>query len=371
MTDAALSAEASRNDEVSAKAWSALIFSAGYQQGNREKGEWFARLARAALDRLADVGGEAEAAYLVSYASLLGYEGKYEEAVKAQARAVSLREKLLGPDHRIVAATLGDLGAYEVSLGRYGDAITHLQHSLSVLEQVLGSEHPQLAPPLVSLATVLELVERYDEALTTAQRALSLAEATAGPKNPYAVMALNIVGGTLVDLHRDTEAASVLQRALDVGIEVNGADHGMVGDTYEFLGLLRKGERRMAEAEKDLLAAVHQREKSEKDHPDLASFLVPLGEVRRDTLRLDLALADHRRAVSIGERTLSPDHPVLGLALLALGETLLARQDKVEAQTVLEHARTILEAHPAGPSKLADAKAALARADTSAAGATR
>jgi tetratricopeptide (TPR) repeat protein len=363
MTDAALSAEASRSDEIAARAWSALVFTVGYQQGNRERGEWLARLARAALDRL---GGsdEIEAFYLASYSGLLGYEGKYGDAVDALRRAVSLREKILGPSHRVVAATLGDLAGYEVALGRYDDGLAHAQRALSVLEPLLGSEHPQLVSPLVSLATVLEVVERYDEALATARRAAALAEAAFGAKNPYTVMALNVLGSTLRDLHQDAEAGQVLERALALGKEVNGADHATVGDTYQFLGLLAKDEGRMADAEKYLLAAVDQRARIDVDHPDLAYLLVPLGEVRRDTMRLDQALADHRRAVSIAERVLGPEHPLLGEALLALGETLVARHETGEARDVLGRARAILEAHPAGPSKLAEVQATLARIES-------
>src|SRR5690606_21452964 len=70
----------------------------------------------------------------------------------------------------------------------------------------------------------------------------------------------------------------------------------------------------------------------------------------------------HERALSIREKTLGPEHPLLAASLTRLGEALLALAKPIDALPLLEGALTTSTTHHVDPTWLAGTRLALARA---------
>ena len=72
---------------------------------------------------------------LSNLAELYRVQGRYAEAEPLQKRALSLREKSLGPNHPLVATSLGNLASLYEALGRDDDALQLLGRALDVREE--------------------------------------------------------------------------------------------------------------------------------------------------------------------------------------------------------------------------------------------
>jgi tetratricopeptide (TPR) repeat protein len=87
-----------------------------------------------------------EAARLLNQAGYYCAErAQYAEAEPLFIRALSVYEKVLGPDHPDVATSLNNLAFLYDSQGRYAKAEPLYERSLSIYEKALGPDHPTTA----------------------------------------------------------------------------------------------------------------------------------------------------------------------------------------------------------------------------------
>lgn len=107
--------------------------------------------------------------------------GKYDEALQPAERALELREKVLGPQHPDVAASLNNLGSIYSVKGAHNKAEPLYQRALAIVEQSLGPEHPDLAPILNNLANTYGAIGIFDKAEQLYKRTLSIVEKALGP----------------------------------------------------------------------------------------------------------------------------------------------------------------------------------------------
>ena len=73
--------------------------------------------------------------------------GRYAEAEPLFKRSFSILEKVLGPDHADVGASLDNLASLYHAQGRYAEAEPVFRRSLAIRERALGVDHPE--PPRV------------------------------------------------------------------------------------------------------------------------------------------------------------------------------------------------------------------------------
>jgi tetratricopeptide (TPR) repeat protein len=101
----------------------------------------------------------------------LTYIANYATALPLYERTLSIREKVLGPEHPDVATTLNNLAALYQSMGNYTEPLPLYKRALSIFEKVLGPEHPDVATTLNNLATLYQSMGNYTEALPLYTRA--------------------------------------------------------------------------------------------------------------------------------------------------------------------------------------------------------
>jgi CHAT domain-containing protein len=98
-------------------------------------------------------------------------QGKYAEAEPLYQRALSIREKALGPDHPDVAGVLSNLALLDLRQGKYAEAEPLIRQALSIDEKALGPDHPEVANALYSFAKLNYDQDKYTEAEPLFQRA--------------------------------------------------------------------------------------------------------------------------------------------------------------------------------------------------------
>ena len=103
-------------------------------------------------------------------------KGKYTQAIPLAERALAIREKVLGKEHRDTAISLNNLAALYWNMGSYDKAEPLLVRALAIFEKVLGSQHPNTATSLNNLSVLYEAKGDITRAIDFLSRGLEVQE---------------------------------------------------------------------------------------------------------------------------------------------------------------------------------------------------
>jgi tetratricopeptide (TPR) repeat protein len=305
--DAAVAAEAGRDDETAALARNGLVWETGERLGHYDEAQELARDAEAKVERLGP-NDLVRADLDQKMSALLADQGKLAEALERSKRVLAIREKVLDPNDEGIAAALGELGDVENSQSHWDEAIGYYHRALDIAVKAVGPDHPTVAGLRINLATALRYKRDYAGALAELAKARTITESSEGPEHPdLAVIAID-TGGVELDNGHPAEALTQFERARDLWTKQLGADHPNVG-TAEF----RIGEVALAQGRPDAAAASFQRAldiwqaKLGPEHPSLATALDGLARARLAQHRKADAITLYRRALPLLVKGVGPD----------------------------------------------------------------
>lgn len=279
-----------------------------YQAGNYPK----ARIVAEQALRIGEKSGEnAEtAASCVTLAEILQALADYVQAEKLFARALQLREKLLGPEHAQTASTLAKFANLYAELGKFEKAKELAERSLKIREKLFGPEHAETAESLQLLADIAQLSGHDAEEKELSERALKIREKILGPDHPDTAETVLGIGMYFANAGEFAKAEPLYQRALAVYEKVLGPDHPVTGSSLGTLAYLYVN---MGELAKALPIAERGAKICEKtfgpENPKTAGCLSVLAEVYRGMGKGAQAIPICERALKIREKMLGPDHP--------------------------------------------------------------
>jgi tetratricopeptide (TPR) repeat protein/transcriptional regulator with XRE-family HTH domain len=274
-----------------------------------------------------------EAARLLHRTSNYLYErGQYMEAEPLYRRAVSIREKALGPRHPDVARSLSDLALLYLGRGEYEQAEPLYQQALAIQEQALGPDHPDVAGILNDLAMLYYFQGKYEQAEPFHQRARIIFECALGPTHHNVATSLNNLGKLYLAQGRYEPARTLMQRALAMREQVQGLDHPDVANSLHHLADLAAAEGKYNEAEGLYRRALTMREQSlGPTHPNVAETLHEWARLCHAQGRDEEAEPLFRRALTIREQILGARHPALAATLEAYADLLRKTGREAEA----------------------------------------
>jgi tetratricopeptide (TPR) repeat protein len=170
---------------------------------------------------------------------LLG-KGDLEGALKYQQRALTIDEKVYGPQHSDVATTTNNIAVILKEKGDLEGALKYQQRALSIDEKVYGPEHPNVARDANNIGTILKDKGDLEKALKYEQRALSIDEKLYGPEHPDVAICANNIAVILRDKGDLEGALKYEQRALSIDEKVYGPEHPMVARDANSIGQILK-----------------------------------------------------------------------------------------------------------------------------------
>jgi len=294
-------------------------------------------------ERMLDPEHQDVAVSLNNLALLMKDTNRLSEAGPLYRRALAIDEKSYGPDHPAVAIDLNNLASLLQSTNRLGEAEPLYRRALAIDERN-GPDHPDVATDLNNLALLLQDTNRPSEAEPLYRRALAIGEKSYGPNHPDVAVGLNNLATLLQDTNRLGDAEPLLRRALAINEKGYGPDHPDVAIRLNNLGSLLRVTNRLSEAEPLLRRALTINEKSYgRDHPVVAIGLNNLASLLQDANRLSEVEPLFRRALAIGEKSYGPDHPAVAIRLNNLALLLHDTDRLSEAEPLLRRALAIDE----------------------------
>ena len=344
---ALVAAREARANRAAVAIMAQLISIVGDLQGRFAEGKVWAEAARTQLALLSTDERLSEAMIDSNLAQVLYAEGKFSDAAEIHQRALDARIAALGESHPLVAESLSNLGVTRGTMAEHDSAIELHRRALALRERALGEEHPAVATSLSELGVALREMRRLDEAVEILERALSIREASLAPGHPDIVKALNNLASIrAVRVERD-EALELYLRAKSLLLADPAGDRRMLAKILYNVGLIqlhrrdfegsRESNERAAEIFEELLGPTHI---------NLAYALESLADALAGLGRLDETLPLWARALEIRTAALGPDNPEIGRCLSRFAHLQRKRGAFDEALALDTRAVEIFEATP-------------------------
>ena len=286
-----------------------------------------------------DQVGREEVVRIEAQLEALHATGSWREAIPLVERLLEIFTAEALPNVVDVAGCHFNLGFFHEQLYDWAVAQGFYERAIDTLQQRSDVDPLTLVPARDRLAGVLRTQGRYPEAEGEYRKLLELLECHDRAQSGEAAGCLNDLAIVLRRQGRHEESEHLFLRALPVIEAVSGADSPDAGQLHGNLASLYVEIRRLADAETrlDRMQTIFDA----KVYPGHSAFAM-LAEYRAalHSARGELARAEKldRRALSIRERVLAPDDPLLLSSIHALGVDRFALGWWGDARELLERA---------------------------------
>jgi serine/threonine-protein kinase len=289
--------------------------------------------------------------------------GDYRAADDALARAAELQERL-GPEAELdLAITLANRGHLLQSVDEAARALPLFRRALELRERRLGRDSPAAVASLLDVGSAELELGHVDAAIAAGERVLAVGERAFGEDHSLAAYGLGQLAaawGAKGDLPR---ARELYRRAIASFTALSGPESHMVLIYRRSLGqmLVEAGETRAGLAELEAVLLAYEKTLG-PDHPRTGGALIDLAEARLRAGDRGGVEAQLRRGVDVLTRQLAPDNARLAAGQSLLGELLCTEGRGAEGAPLLREALPALRgARPAGDRGVAAAEEALRR----------
>ena len=242
------------------------------------------------------------AANLTELANANFYAGNFAVSDTINKRVLAIDRRLFGPRHPNVANDLINLGAIQFEFGNFEGAEKYYREGLEITRPWFGNDHPRTAANLTMLGRALVSQKKLDEGSTVLTEALAINERAYGPVHPRVASALNELGRVAQQQGRLDDAEASFRRMAQIYRIVHKDKHYVIGVALSNLAGVFK-DRKQYTASADLFRDVLRRYADElaADHQLVGIARVRLGEV----LLLDRKLNDAERELLGGYQILA------------------------------------------------------------------
>jgi CHAT domain-containing protein/Tfp pilus assembly protein PilF len=267
----------------------------------------------------------------------------YTKAEPLNTRALAIRERMLGPDHPDVAKSLANL-AWIFQSKDIAKAEPLYLRALAIQERAFGADHPDVATTLNDLALLYVARGDYDHSILVNERVVAIRRKLLGPDDGGVAKALNNLGLAYENKADYARAESLYGEAVAIWEKALGPEHPDVATGVDNLARARFYLGDYVQAETLYQRALFVREKVlGSEHPELTTTLNNLAVIYRRTGDFDQSEALLLRAVAITEKMQGLDHPEIASLLVNLARVYEARDDGDRAEPLYQRALDVRE----------------------------
>jgi hypothetical protein len=343
---------------------------------------------RAALDRAAaklgnrfDATPIVEAAIRQTIGNTYHDLGVYGPAQEQMERALALRLRTLGPNHRDTLTTMAKLGTNFTTQGQAARGVATLTDAVAGMRRLLGTDHPDTLAATADLALAVGATGDRTRALALYTDILRVQRRLLGEEHADTLAVMNQIASIYQDLGQFAASEGLLRRVIDAKRRVLGPEHPSTLISVNGLGIAFRTQGKYAEAEPLLREVLDTRQRVlGPEHPNtmvsrhslarvyeaqgkyalstpllvenLAARRRVLGAENADTLSsLSMLAASYRHqgrladaepmlveALQTRRRSLPPNHPTTFASMTAVAELKLDLHDPAAAEKYLREA---------------------------------
>lgn len=260
-------------------------------------------------------------------ANFLNGRSAFSAAEPLYREAVTMGEKLLGPDDPDVGQWLNNFANLMLNTRRYPEAEPLYRRAIEIGAKALGRDHSRVATRLNNLAVVLMDTGRYAEAEELFREAMQIVEQRSGRESAIFANRLYKFANLLARTGRLEDAEAAFRETIRIGELKLGRDDRRVADWKSGLAKVLRDSGRGSEAEPLFREAIEAWVKSgDHAHTSVGFLRYEFSKLLLAVGRADEACAEATQALAIHERAFGPTHQwtqdsaaALAAALDALG----------------------------------------------------
>jgi eukaryotic-like serine/threonine-protein kinase len=158
-------------------------------------------------------------------AILRDHQGRFEEAEALHVRTLDHRRAVLGDDDRATLESINNLGSLYSKLDRRAEAEPLCVEAAERRRRTLGEEHPDTLQSLGNLGSLYWMQGRHAEAEPLWSQVLAARRRTLGDEHPETLISLHNLAFLYDQLNRPAEAEPVLLDLIDARRRVMGPEH--------------------------------------------------------------------------------------------------------------------------------------------------
>ncbi len=266
---------------------------------------------------------------------------QYDRALGMAEEALTIREKIFGPTHLLIAEILDLIGLIHYQNSRLDIAKDQFDQSFEIRQALLPKNHLDRSDSFINLGKVWIAKGDLDKASRLIRRALKIL----GEHQDTSVkmgICFNYLGqiglrnGHLEDAQEQFKAALAIFKE---EFEPSAKDYGMA---LNGLGSIKRRKGNFVEARKLIESGLQIREEAfGPNHPLVAVSLSNLVEIQYQLKNYEEALKIAERVVRIHENVFASDHPAIGTGLTALAKVNRELGNLRKSKQLLERALII------------------------------
>jgi serine/threonine-protein kinase len=146
----------------------------------------------------------------------LQMQRRYDEATDVLTRAVTIQEKVFGPNHPRVASAVNDLGAVALGRGDFDRAEAAFTRMAQIYRSVYGEKHYLIGTAISNLASVYVGRREYRRAEPLYREAIAMYSETQSPGHLNTGIGRIKLGRALVGQERYDEAETELLAGYEI-----------------------------------------------------------------------------------------------------------------------------------------------------------
>lgn len=180
-------------------------------------------------------------------------EGAGNKAVELVTKAIDMSERVDGKDNADEADLLSNLATFYVDQGDYTKAEPVMRHAMDIIRTSGLTGRASTLVTMNNLAVICHHQGRIKEAEDIYRAVIAGFDAKPGADQMNLARSLSNLSDLLVDAKRPAEAEPLIRRALDICEKQTKAPVEDMAHSYNALGLIYAGERRLNEARQAFL----------------------------------------------------------------------------------------------------------------------
>ena len=207
---------AAHRDDIAAESASQVVAVFSDELGRAEAAARWEPLAEALVRRLGP-GHERIAAWFHQDRGIARLRaGNYQDALGDFETALSLKRKVLPPNHPDIANTLTEIGVIFTTTGKGDQALIAIDQALNIYRTAYGASSPLIWIALVKRGELFNVLHRFKDAEADLRLSLQSSATFLGTTVPWTADPLTALGKTLLAEEKYREASSILERALAI-----------------------------------------------------------------------------------------------------------------------------------------------------------
>ncbi len=260
------------------------------------------------------------------------------------SRALAISEKRIGPETWETAWTVNQLGVVYKTRGDYPKAETCYQRAVAIFKKLAAPEQLDYAETLNNLGVLYRVMGEFAKARPLYEQAADIKEKQLPTDHQDIGLSLNNLGMLYLAQGDYWKAEAALTRALPIYAKWLGGESPESGALLNNLGLLYKTMGDLPKAEQLYSRSLAIKEKQWGPvHTDVATSLNNLGLLFLAEKKYDEAEASLLRAARIREKLLGPEHIDLATTLANIGTVYEKKGELDKAEVFFLRAKAIYE----------------------------